>query len=30
MLDIANVPKPLEALGSEYVIACGLAIKEYE
>ncbi|HSW47753.1 MAG TPA: type IV pilus assembly protein PilM [Candidatus Saccharimonadales bacterium] len=30
MLDIANVPKPLEPLGPEYVIACGLAIKEYE
>ncbi len=30
MLNIANVPKALEPLGPEYVIACGLAIKEYE
>lgn len=30
MLNIANVPKPVEEQGYEYAVACGLAIKEYE
>lgn len=29
MLNVANVPAPLQVLGPEYAVACGLSLKEY-
>ncbi len=30
ILNVSDVPKAIDSLGTEYAIACGLAIKEYE